>query len=147
MTIVANMTAAQIDEAVLANPALKADAVKILVERYSRKSTKGRLPRWKSVTKLAEYLGYTGEMKREPIAAFIETTIAKAPAKAKAKAKPEPKTEPVAAVAFTRDAMAKLSTNQLKMAKMMLATLKNENAQPARRKAATTTLRKYGLLH
>ena len=33
------------------------------------------------------------------------------------------------------------------MAKMMLATLKNENAQPARRKAATTTLRKYGLLH
>ena len=75
MTIVANMTAAQIDEAVLANPALKADAVKILVERYSRKSTKGRLPRWKSVTKLAEYLGYTGEMKREPIAAFIETTI------------------------------------------------------------------------
>lgn len=147
MTIVANMTAAQIDEAVLANPALKADAVKILVERYSRKSTKGRLPRWKSVTKLAEYLGYTGEMKREPIAAFIETTIAKAPAKAKAKAKPEPKAEPVAAVAFTRDAMAKLSTNQLKMAKMMLATLKNENAQPARRKAATTTLRKYGLLH
>lgn len=147
MTIVANMTAAQIDEAVLANPALKADAVKILVERYSRKSTKGRLPRWKSVTKLAEYLGYTGEMKREPIAAFIETTIAKAPAKAKAKAKPEPKAEPVAAVAFTRDAMAKLTTNQLKMAKMMLATLKNENAQPARRKAATTTLRKYGLLH
>lgn len=145
MTIVANMTAAQIDEAVLANPALKADAVKILVERYSRKSTKGRLPRWKSVTKLAEYLGYTGEMKREPIAAFIETTIAKAPVKAKAK--PEPKAEPVAAVAFTRDAMAKLTTNQLKMAKMMLATLKNENAQPARRKAATTTLRKYGLLH
>ena len=147
MTIVANMTAAQIDEAVLANPALKADAVKILVERYSRKSTKGRLPRWKSVTKLAEYLGYTGEMKREPIAAFIETTIAKVPAKTKAKAKPEPKAEPVAAVAFTRDAMAKLTTNQLKMAKMMLATLKNENAQPARRKAATTTLRKYGLLH
>lgn len=144
MTIVANMTAAQIDEAVIANPALKADAVKILVERYSRKSTKGRLPRWKSVTKLAEYLGYTGEMKREPIAAFIEVTIAKAPAKAKAK--PEPKAEPVVAVAFTRDAMAKLSTNQLKMAKMMLATLKNGNAAPARRKAATTTLRKYGLL-
>ena len=94
MTIVANMTAAQIDEAVLANPALKADAVKILVERYSRKSTKGRLPRWKSVTKLAEYLGYTGEMKREPIAAFIETTIAKAPVKAKAKAKPEPSSPP-----------------------------------------------------
>lgn len=146
MTIAANMTAAQIDEAVIANPALKADAVKILVERYSRKSTKGRLPRWKSVTKLAEYLGYTGEMKREPIAAFIEVTISKAPAKAPAKAKPEPKAEPVVAVAFTRDAMAKLSTNQLKMAKMMLATLKNGNAAPARRKAATTTLRKYGLL-
>lgn len=149
-SITPSMTAAQIDAIIIADPSQKASGVQILAERYTRKSAKGRKPRWKSVVKLAEYLGYDGASTREAISKFLDsklsTSPAPAPAKPKAKAKPS---APAPALAFTSDwkaAMGKLTKGQLKMAKVAMATLTNDAAQPARRKAATTTLRNYGVL-
>jgi len=140
------MTAAQIDAIITADPSQKAFGVQILAERYTRKSAKGRKPRWKSVVKLAEYLGYDGASTREAISKFLDSKLSTSPAPAPAKPKPS---APAPALAFTSDwkaAMGKLTKNQLTMAKVAMATLTNDAAQPARRKAATTTLRNYGVL-
>ena len=154
MSIIASMTAAQISDAISADPSLKADGVKVLADRYLRQSAKGRKPRWKSVTKLAEYLGYEGASTREAISTFLDSKLSKpaaAPkAKAKAKAKVQLKAEPEqAAFAFTSDpsaALQALTSGQIKAVKMSLGILKNDEASPSRRKAATTTLRNYGLI-
>ena len=145
-SITPSMTAAQIDAVITADPSQKAFGVQILAERYTRKSAKGRKPRWKSVVKLAEYLGYDGASTREAISKFLDSKLSTSPAPAPAKPKPS---APAPALAFTSDwkaAMGKLTKNQLTMAKVAMATLTNDAAQPARRKAATTTLRNYGVL-
>ena len=145
-SITPSMTAAQIDAVITADPSQKAFGVQILAERYTRKSAKGRKPRWKSVVKLAEYLGYDGASTREAISKFLDSKLSTSPAPAPAKPKPS---APAPALAFTSDwkaAMGKLTKNQLTMAKVAMATLTNDSAQPARRKAATTTLRNYGVL-
>jgi hypothetical protein len=145
-SITPSMTAAQIDAIITADPSQKAFGVQILAERYTRKSAKGRKPRWKSVVKLAEYLGYDGASTREAISKFLDSKLSTSPAPAPAKPKPS---APAPALAFTSDwkaAMGKLTKNQLTMAKVAMATLTNDAAQPARRKAATTTLRNYGVL-
>ena len=150
MSITSSMTAAQIDAIITADPSQKAAGVQILAERYQRKSAKGRKPRWKSVVKLAEYLGYDGASTREAISGFIDSKLSvstKPAAKPAAKPAPAPSNEP--AMAFTadwKDATAKLTKGQRKMASMLVKTLTNGNAQPSRRKAAMTTLRKYGIL-
>ena len=144
------MTAAQISDAISADPSLKADGVKVLADRYLRQSAKGRKPRWKSVTKLAEYLGYEGASTREAISTFLDSKLSKPAAAPKAKAKAQPKAEPEqAAFAFTSDpsaALQSLTSGQIKAVKMSLGILKNDDASPSRRKAATTTLRNYGLI-
>ena len=145
-SITPSMTAAQIDAVITADPSQKASGVQILAERYTRKSAKGRKPRWKSVVKLAEYLGYDGASTREAISKFLDSKLSTSPAPAPAKPKPS---APAPALAFTTDwkaALGKLTKNQLTMAKVAMATLTNDSAQPARRKAATTTLRNYGVL-
>ena len=145
-SITPSMTAAQIDAIITADPSQKAAGVQVLAERYTRKSAKGRKPRWKSVVKLAEYLGYDGASTREAISKFLDSKLSTSPAPAPAKPKPS---APAPALAFTSDwkaAMGKLTKNQLTMAKVAMATLTNDAAQPARRKAATTTLRNYGVL-
>ena len=147
-SITPSMTAAQIDAIITADPSQKAAGVQILAERYTRKSAKGRKPRWKSVVKLAEYLGYDGASTREAISKFLDSKLSTSPAPATAKAAPQP-SAPAPALAFTTDwkaALGKLTKNQLKMAQVAMATLTNDAAQPARRKAATTTLRNYGVL-
>ena len=147
-SITPSMTAAQIDAVITADPSQKAAGVQILAERYTRKSAKGRKPRWKSVVKLAEYLGYDGASTREAISKFLDSKLSTSPAPAPAKAAPKP-SAPAPALAFTTDwkaALGKLTKGQLKMAKVAMATLTNDSAQPARRKAATTTLRNYGVL-
>ena len=148
MSIIASMTAAQISDAITADPSLKADGVKVLADRYLRQSAKGRKPRWKSVTKLAEYLGYEGASTREAISTFLDSKLSKPAAAPKAKA--QPKAEPEqAAFAFTSDpsaALQALTSGQIKAVKMSLGILKNADASPSRRKAATTTLRNYGLI-
>jgi len=147
-SITPSMTAAQIDAVITADPSQKAAGVQILAERYQRKSAKGRKPRWKSVVKLAEYLGYDGASTREAISKFLDSKLSTSPAPAPAKAAPKP-SAPAPALAFTTDwkaALGKLTKGQLKMAKVAMATLTNDAAQPARRKAATTTLRNYGVL-
>lgn len=150
MSIIASMTAAQISDAISADPSLKADGVKVLADRYLRQSAKGRKPRWKSVTKLAEYLGYEGASTREAISTFLDSKLSKPAAAPKAKAKAQPKAEPEqAAFAFTSDpsaALQALTSGQIKAVKMSLGILKNDEASPSRRKAATTTLRNYGLI-
>jgi len=150
MSIIASMTAAQISDAITADPSLKADGVKILADRYLRQSAKGRKPRWKSVTKLAEYLGYEGASTREAISTFLDSKLSKPAAAPKAKAKAQPKAEPAqAAFAFTSDpsaALQALTSGQIKAVKMSLGILKNAEASASRRKAATTTLRNYGLI-
>jgi len=150
MSIIASMTAAEISDAITADPSLKADGVKVLADRYLRQSAKGRKPRWKSVTKLAEYLGYEGASTREAISTFLDSKLSKPAAAPKAKAKAQPKAEPEqAAFAFTSDpsaALQKLTSGQIKAVKMSLGILKNAEASPSRRKAATTTLRNYGLI-
>lgn len=150
MSIIASMTAAQISDAISADPSLKADGVKVLADRYLRQSAKGRKPRWKSVTKLAEYLGYEGASTREAISTFLDSKLSKPAAAPKAKAKAQPKAEPEqAAFAFTSDpsaALQSLTSGQIKAVKMSLGILKNDEASPSRRKAATTTLRNYGLI-
>lgn len=145
-SITPSMTAAQIDAIITADPSQKASGVQILAERYTRKSAKGRKPRWKSVVKLAEYLGYDGASTREAISKFLDSKLSTSSAPAPAKAKPS---APAPALAFTTDwkaALGKLSKGQVRMAKVAMATLTNDAAQPARRKAATTTLRNYGVL-
>ena len=100
------------------------------------------------VVKLAEYLGYDGASTREAISKFLDSKLSTSPAPAPAKAAPKP-SAPAPALAFTTDwkaALGKLTKGQLKMAKVAMATLTNDSAQPARRKAATTTLRNYGVL-
>ena len=147
-SITPSMTATQIDAIITADPSQKAAGVQILAERYTRKSAKGRKPRWKSVVKLAEYLGYDGASTREAISKFLDSKLSTSPAPAPAKPKAKP-SAPAPALAFTSDwkaAMGKLTKGQLKMAKVAMATLTNDAAQPARRKAATTTLRNYGVL-
>ena len=147
-SITPSMTAAQIDAIITADPSQKAAGVQILAERYTRKSAKGRKPRWQSVVKLAEYLGYDGASTREAISKFLDSKLSTSPAPAPAKPKAKP-SAPAPALAFTSDwkaAMGKLTKGQLKMAKVAMATLTNDAAQPARRKAATTTLRNYGVL-
>ena len=148
MSIIASMTAAEISDAITADPSLKADGVKVLADRYLRQSAKGRKPRWKSVTKLAEYLGYEGASTREAISAFLDSKLSKPAAAPKPKA--QPKAEPEqAAFAFTSDpsaALQALTSGQIKAVKMSLGILKNADASPSRRKAATTTLRNYGLI-
>ena len=147
-SITPSMTAAQIDAIITSDPSQKAFGVQILAERYTRKSAKGRKPRWKSVVKLAEYLGYDGASTREAISKFLDSKLSTSPAPAKPTAKAKP-SAPAPALAFTSDwkaAMGKLTKGQLKMAKVAMATLTNDAAQPARRKAATTTLRNYGVL-
>ena len=146
MSITSSMTAAQIDAIITADPSQKAAGVQILAERYQRKSAKGRKPRWKSVVKLAEYLGYDGASTREAISGFIDSKLSVS-TKPAAKPAPAPSDEP--AMAFTadwKDATAKLTKGQRKMASTLVKTLTNGNAQPSRRKAAMTTLRKYGIL-
>ena len=148
MSIIASMTAAEISDAITADPSLKADGVKVLADRYLRQSAKGRKPRWKSVTKLAEFLGYEGASTREAISAFLDSKLSKPTAAPKAKA--QPKAEPeLAAFAFTNApsaALQALTSGQIKAVKMSLGILKNADASPSRRKAATTTLRNYGLI-
>lgn len=147
-SITPSMTAAQIDAIITADPSQKAFGVQVLAERYTRKSAKGRKPRWKSVVKLAEYLGYDGASTREAISKFLDSKLSTSPAPAPAKVAPKP-SAPAPALAFTTDwkaALGKLTKGQLKMAKVAMATLTNDAAQPARRKAATTTLRNYGVL-
>ena len=147
-SITSSMTAAQIDAIITADPSQKAAGVQVLAERYTRKSAKGRKPRWKGLVKLAEYLGYDGLLTRGAISEFLDSKLSTTPAPAPAK----PKTSapaPAPALAFTTDwkaALGKLTKGQLKMAKVAMATLTNDAAQPARRKAATTTLRNYGVL-
>ena len=146
MSITSSMTAAQIDAIITADPSQKAAGVQILAERYQRKSAKGRKPRWKSVVKLAEYLGYDGASTREAISSFIDSKLSVS-TKPATKPAPAPSNEP--AMAFTadwKDATAKLTRGQRKMASTLVKTLTNGNAQPSRRKAAMTTLRKYGIL-
>lgn len=147
-SITSSMTAAQIDAIITADPSQKASGVQILAERYTRKSAKGRKPRWKSVVKLAEYLGYDGTSTREAISKFLDSKLSTSPAPTTPKAKPKP-SAPAPALAFTTDwksAMGKLTKGQLKMAKVAMATLTSNTAQPARVKAATSTLRNYGVL-
>ena len=146
MSITSSMTAAQIDAIITADPSQKAAGVQILAERYQCKSAKGRKPRWKSVVKLAEYLGYDGASTREAISSFIDSKLSVS-TKPATKPAPAPSNEP--AMAFTadwKDATAKLTKGQRKTASMLVKTLTNGNAQPSRRKAAMTTLRKYGIL-
>ena len=129
MSIIASMTAAQISDAISADPSLKADGVKVLADRYLRQSAKGRKPRWKSVTKLAEDLGYEGASTREAISTFLDSKLSKPAAAPKAKAKVQPKAEPEqAAFAFTSDpsaALQALTSGQIKAVKMSLGILKN----------------------
>ena len=146
MSITSSMTAAQIDAIITADPSQKAAGVQILAERYQRKSAKGRKPRWKSVVKLAEYLGYDGASTREAISSFIDSKLS---VSTKPATKPAPAPSNGPAMAFTadwKDATAKLTKGQRKTASMLVKTLTNGNAQPSRRKAAMTTLRKYGIL-
>ena len=147
--ITSSMTAAQIDAVITADPSQKAVGVQILAERYTRKSAKGRKPRWRSVVKLAEYLGYDGASTREALSAFLDSKLSTSSAPAPAKAAPAKPSAPAPALTFTADfkeAMRKLTKGQLKMANIAMKSLKGDTAQPARRKAALTTLRNYGIL-
>ena len=98
----------------------------------------------------AEYLGDEGASTREAISTFLDSKLSKPAAAPKAQPKAQPKAEPEQATfAFTSDpsaALQALTSGQIKAVKMSLGILKNDEASPSRRKAATTTLRNYGLI-